>query len=87
MHNDEGMWSCGENKPEIIHYYNSTKRGRDDTDQIVRYCTIKRMTPKWPMAALFNKLDISALIAINIWMELQTYLQCQKGVRRVSLSH
>ena len=56
-------------------------------DQIARYCSIKRMTPKWPMVALFNKIDITALIAINIWMELQTYLQCQKGVHCVCLSH
>ena len=56
-------------------------------DQISRYCSIKRMTPKWPKVALFNKEDIITLIAINIWIELQTYLQCQKGVRCVCLSH
>ena len=78
--------SCGENKPEIIQYYNSTKGEEDTIDQMVRYYSIKQMTPIWPMVVLFNKKDISVLIAIIIWMELQTYLQYQKGVRRVCLS-
>ena len=65
------------NIPEIIQYFNSKKGGRDDMNPIARYCSIKRMTPKWLMVALFNKVDKTALIAINIWMELQTYLQSQ----------
>ena len=56
-------------------------------DQLADYCSIKRVTLKWPMVALFNKIDITALIAIYFWMELQTYLQYQKGVRCVCLSH
>ena len=52
MHKHKGENS--ENKPGIILYYNSTKGGRDDMDQMVRYYSIKRMTPKWPMVALFN---------------------------------
>ena len=66
MHNDKGIESHSENKPGIIQYYNSTKGGRDDMHQMVRYYSIKRMTPKWPIVALFNKIDISALIAIII---------------------
>ena len=66
MHNDKGIQSCGENKPQTMQYYNSTKGGRDDVDQKVRYYSIKRMTFKWPMTVLFNKIDIGALIAIFI---------------------
>ena len=87
MQNEKGILSCGENKPEIIQYYDLTKGGTDDMDQIARYCSIKRWTPKWPLVALFNKIDICALVVINIWLELQTYLQCQEGVRRVCLSY
>ena len=37
MHNDKGIESLGETKPEIIQYYNSTKGGVDTMDQMVRY--------------------------------------------------
>ena len=64
MHNGKGIESCGENKPEIIQYYSSTKGEVDTIDQMVHQYSIKRMTHKWSKAALFNKLDISAMIAI-----------------------
>ena len=37
VHNDKGIESCGENKPEIFQYYNSTKGGVDSLDQMVWY--------------------------------------------------
>ena len=40
-----------------MQYFNSTKGGRDDMDQKVRYYSIKRMTSKWPMAVLFVQQD------------------------------
>ena len=56
-------------------------------DQLTRSSSMKRMTPNWPIVALFDMIDLTALIAINIWMELQTYLLCQKGVSCVCLLH
>ena len=85
MHNDKGIESPGETKPEIIQYYNSTKGGVDTMDQMVRYYSTKRMTRRWPMVVFFNMIDISAMNAIIIWIKLQTSLQCKKGVRRALL--
>ena len=79
--------SCDEHKPEINQYSNSRKGGLDALDQMVRYYSIKIMTPKWPMVSLFNKIDISAMIAIIVRVELHSSLHCQKGVRRICLSH
>ena len=87
MHNNKGNKSCGESKPEMIHYYSSKKRGLDTMDQMVRCYSIKQMTPTWPMVVFFNRMDISAMIAIIIWMKLRTYLEAQKAVRLVSLLH
>ena len=39
--NGKGIESCDENKTEIIQYYNSTKGGRVDMDQKIRYYSIK----------------------------------------------
>ena len=44
MHNDRGIESPGETKPEIIQYYNSTKGGVDTMDQMVRCYSTKQMT-------------------------------------------
>ena len=87
MHNDKGNELCGENKPEIIHEYSSTKIVVDTMGQMARHYSIKQMTPTWLMVVLLNKMDISAMIAIIIWMKLRTSLEVQKGVRRVCLLH
>ena len=55
---DKSIESCGGNKPEIIEYYNFTKGRVDAMDQMVCYYSIKRMSSKWPMAAMFNKIYI-----------------------------
>ena len=70
MHNDKGIESPGETKPEIIQYYNSTIVGVDTMDQMVRYYSTKRMTHRWPMVVFFNMIDISAMNALIIWIKL-----------------
>ena len=61
MRSEKGIQSCGDNKPEIIQYYKSTTGRRDDMDQIAGYSSIKWVTPKLQLVALFNKIDISSV--------------------------
>ena len=46
-----------------------------------RYNSAKLMTCRWTMVVYFNMIDISTMNALNVWVKLQTYLQCRKGVR------
>lgn len=56
--------------PEMIHYYNQTKCGVDTVDQMIRTYTSKRKTNRWPVAFFENMLDISALNAYVLWLEI-----------------
>lgn len=54
----------------MIDFYNITKYGVDTLDQMVRSYTSKRKTNRWPMAFFYNMLDISALNAYVLWLEV-----------------
>ena len=54
------------------------KEGGFAMDQMVCYYSMKRITHKWPMIALFNKIDTSALLGIIIWIKLQPSVHARK---------
>jgi Transposase IS4 len=67
------MYSTGETdstdkcKPEIITFYNKTKSGVDNLDQMVSNYSCKRATRRWPFAIRFNVMDVAALNAFKIF--------------------
>jgi hypothetical protein len=68
MHADDKVGDDG--KPDIIHFYNSTKGGMDALDQLrVTYST-KRKTSRWPPSLFFTFLDIAVVNASIMWYEL-----------------
>ena len=52
-------------KPNIIHFYNHTKCGVDNVDQMLRQLSTRCQTRRWPMSVFYNILDMCAL---NAWI-------------------
>ena len=59
------MHSCGSNDPsglpEVVAFYNSTKKGTDDMDHVVRLHRTGRKCRRWPYVFVFNMVDIALL--------------------------
>lgn len=61
--------SCGEDgtvhpttgKPNMIHFYNETKRGVDTIDQMCSSMSCSRKTNSWPMAMFYGILNMAIL--------------------------
>ena len=71
-------------KPQIIFYYNQSKRGMDTVDQMVKNYSCKKMTWRWPTVLWHNRLDIVALNAFTIFKALQpNYMSGVTHVRRL----
>lgn len=62
--------NSSDQKPEVILYYNATKGGVDTLDRMVRTYTCKRMTRRWPVVLFYNMIDVSAVNAFIVWLEL-----------------
>ena len=58
LHHNSNIVESG--KLEIVEFYNKTNGGVDALNQNVRPCTTYRKTHRWPLAVLYNILDISA---------------------------
>lgn len=70
-------------KPEIIEFYNKTKCGVDIMDEMVGTYRCKRKVNRWPVAVFCNMLDISALNAYIIYIELNpNWNYTKKNLRR-----
>lgn len=74
-------------KPEIILYYNSTKAGVDQMDQMLTQYTTKRRTNRWPLAFFYNILDIACLAAHIIYSENNPQIACKTDRRRLFLKN
>ncbi|KAK9884729.1 hypothetical protein WA026_007574 [Henosepilachna vigintioctopunctata] len=48
-------------KPEIIHFYNTTKGGVDEIDKKCSIYTCSRRTRRWPMVIFYRMLDVSSV--------------------------
>ena len=54
-------------KPSIFLFFKKTKGGIDTVDGMVRSYSTKRMTRRWPLVLLYNKINVSAINAVIIW--------------------
>ena len=57
-------------KPDIILSYNSTKGGVDTLDKLCAQYTTKRKTLRWPLSLFFTLLDIAAVNATVLWVNI-----------------
>ena len=65
-------------KPNLIEDYNKTKNGVDTMDQMVATYTCKRKINRWPMALFCNLLDVSALNAFVLFVQMFPEWQATK---------
>ena len=81
MHSDKSVNDGEKKKPQIIFYYNQTKRGVDTVDQMVRNYS-------WPTVLWHNMLDIAALNPFTIFKALQpNYMSGVTHVRRLFIKN
>ena len=57
-------------KPDPVAFYISTKFGVNVLDQMARQCSAKPPSTRWSIQLLFNILNMAALIACILYMEL-----------------
>jgi hypothetical protein len=57
--------SDGKKKPESVLYYNKNKCGVDMLDSMCKQLSTKAACRRWPMAVLFNILDLAG---VNAWV-------------------
>lgn len=69
-HNSALVDSGTKFKPQVILYYNKTKIGVDLMNQKVARYTTARTTRRWPMAAVYNLVDIAGANADIIFEEV-----------------
>ena len=82
MHHDKTIDESQQKKPDIILYYNKTKGGVDQMDQMVQMYSYKRKTKRWPMVLFFNMIDVAGIAAFLIWSGKNTQWEQGKTHRR-----
>ena len=60
MHRDAAV-DIETKKPEIIHFYNSTKGGVDTVDQLCGNYSVSRRTRRWPFCIFFHLVNIAGV--------------------------
>ena len=66
-----GYVSDGRKKlPEPIEYYNATKSGVDNIDQMARLYSTKVACRRWPLQVFYNVLDLAAVNAVIVYREV-----------------
>lgn len=78
FHHDKSVLDGRNKLPEMISFYNKTKAGVDTLDQLVGTYTVKRKTNRWPHAMFCNMIDISAINAYVLWLEMNN--DWKKGI-------
>ena len=63
---DQPIINEDKGKPEIIHFYNSTKGAVDTVDQMCSNICANRKTKRWPMCVFYDMLNLSAINAYAI---------------------
>ncbi|GAU91706.1 hypothetical protein RvY_03912 [Ramazzottius varieornatus] len=76
-----------EEKPEIFAHYNRKKAGVDTLDYLTGNYSVRRKTPRWPMALFYDIVDISALNSYVVWTELNPDWHATSHVRRRRFLH
>lgn len=68
-------------KPEMIHFYNSTKGAVDTIDQICSGMSCNRKTNRWPQCIFYNMLNLCIINAYVIYVS-NMVRQRQKPLKR-----
>ncbi|XP_017796105.1 PREDICTED: uncharacterized protein LOC108577462 [Habropoda laboriosa] len=55
-------------KPDIVNYYNTTKNSVEVFDKIVKECSCRRCTRRWPLSLFMHYVDVAAYNAFVIWI-------------------
>ncbi|XP_055336857.1 piggyBac transposable element-derived protein 1-like [Paramacrobiotus metropolitanus] len=84
-HRDAAVETTSDKKPVIITTYNETKAGVDSLDQMVTMYSVKRRTRRWQVILFYDMVDISALNAFVVWIELNPAWSRAKHRRRLFL--
>ena len=71
MHSQPKIESTLDQKPSIVLFYKKTKDGVDTLDGMMRSYSTKRMTRRWPLILLCNKIDVRAINAFIIWQAMR----------------
>ena len=67
MHSQPTIEITSDQKPSIILFYKKTESDIDTLDGMVRSYSTKRMTRRWPLVLLYNRINVSAINAFIIW--------------------
>jgi len=67
MHHDSAIVADNKNKPEIVVHYNETKSGVDNLDHLVRLCSVRCKTARWPLVMFFNTVDVAGVASFVVW--------------------
>ncbi|KAJ8393021.1 hypothetical protein AAFF_G00069250 [Aldrovandia affinis] len=70
LHKNAAVSSREDKKPDIIVDYNRNKGGVNNLDKVTGTYTCQRKTAQWPLAVLYNILDVSAYNAFVVWTEI-----------------
>ncbi|XP_047506781.1 piggyBac transposable element-derived protein 4-like [Pieris napi] len=70
-------------KPEIIHFYNSTKGAVDTVDQMCSAICVNRKTNRWPQCVFYNVLNLCLINSYVIYVS-NMVRERQKPMRRRS---
>lgn len=83
LHTKKEIDSGNAHKPEIIKFYNSTKGAVDILDEMVGSYRCKRKVLRWPLALFQNMLDISAVNALVLFLDVKPQWKlAEKNYRR-----
>ena len=70
MHNDTSV-NSETKKPEVIHFYNSTKGSVDTVHQMCGNYLVSRRTRRWPLSIFFQLLNIAGINANILYNNTQ----------------
>ena len=71
MHIGVGTFSWAKAKPESVIYYSNTKSDEDIADWMARAYSVKGSMRSWPVAVLYNTLDLAGINARILFKEHQ----------------
>ena len=84
LHHDSAICSDS-GKPEIIEFYNKTKRAVDMLDQTCARHTVQRATRRWALAVFYSMINIAAVNALVIYAHNMRKDQPEKKTKKERL--
>ena len=81
MHGSVTISDTRKKLPESVTYYNKTKSGVDNIDQMARLYTSNEAPRRWPLQVFYNILDFVAINAKIFYNEINdTKISCRKFI-------